>query len=168
MARECGTLAPVGGHAVIKKTTIATSLHLPSWEGIASAPHRLCRKGWDLRAHFFYSFPDTVRLILLTQVARECGTLAPVGDNNAMNGCEKVKLVVAGENTTQRRLREKHRQGQKGVWPTNAGLMRAHAALGNYPKALQFAKAALPQAPDEQTKKFLEAAIKTLSEGKPL
>lgn len=56
----------------------------------------------------------------------------------------------------------------KGAWPTNAGMMRGYSAMGNYKKALEYAKAALSQAPDEQNRKFIEAAIKTLSENKPL
>jgi hypothetical protein len=56
----------------------------------------------------------------------------------------------------------------KGAWPTNAGMMRIYSAMGNYKKALEHAKAALPQAQDEPTKKFLENAIKTLEQGKPL
>jgi tetratricopeptide (TPR) repeat protein len=63
---------------------------------------------------------------------------------------------------------QKNYDKNKGAWPTNAGMMRVYSAMGDYKKALAFAKAALPQAPDEQTKKFLENAIKTLSEGKPL
>ena len=57
---------------------------------------------------------------------------------------------------------------QKGAWPTNAGMMRIYSAMGDYKKTLQYAKAALPQSPDEQTRKFLETAVKTLEEGKPL
>lgn len=63
---------------------------------------------------------------------------------------------------------QKNYTKQKGAWPTNAGMMRVYSAMGNYKKALEHAKAALSQAPDEPTKKFLEAAIKTLEEGKPL
>lgn len=63
---------------------------------------------------------------------------------------------------------QKNYTKNKGAWPTNAGMMRAYSANGDYKKALEYAKAALPQAPDEQTKKFLETAIKTLEEGKPL
>ena len=95
--------------------------------------------------------------------------------NKAIDNASAIELHGYGRQLlTEKKLQEalgifqKNYDKHKGVWPTNAGLMRAHAALGNYPKALQFAKAALPQAPDEQTKKFLEAAIKTLSEGKPL
>ena len=46
--------------------------------------------------------------------------------------------------------------------------MRIYSAMGNYKKVLDHAKAALPQAPDEQAKIFLETAIKTLGEGKAL
>lgn len=63
---------------------------------------------------------------------------------------------------------QKNYDKHKGAWPTNAGMMRIYSAMGDYKKALQYAKAALPQASDEQNKKFLEGAIKTLSEGKPL
>ena len=56
----------------------------------------------------------------------------------------------------------------KGAWPTNAGMMRSYSAMGDYKKALTFAKAALAQVPDEQSKKIIESAVKTLDEGKPL
>ncbi len=63
---------------------------------------------------------------------------------------------------------QKNYEKNKGAWPTNGGLMRMYSALGDYKKALQYANAALAQAPDEPSKRFIEGAIKTLSEGKPL
>lgn len=63
---------------------------------------------------------------------------------------------------------QKNYTKHNGAWPTNAGMMRIYSAMGNYKKSLEHAKAALLQAPDEQTKKFLSAAIKNLEEGKPL
>ena len=63
---------------------------------------------------------------------------------------------------------QKNYDKNKGAWPTNGGMMRIWSAMGDYKKALEFAKTALAQAPDEQNKKFLEGAIKTLGEGKPL
>jgi tetratricopeptide (TPR) repeat protein len=63
---------------------------------------------------------------------------------------------------------QKNYDRNKGAWPTNGGLMRAYSAMGDYKKALGYAKAALAQAPDDQNRKFLEGAIKTLGEGKPL
>ncbi len=63
---------------------------------------------------------------------------------------------------------EKNYIKYKGAWPTQAGLMRGYSANGDYKKALEHAKLALSQAPDDVNKKALELAIKTLSEGKPL
>lgn len=53
-------------------------------------------------------------------------------------------------------------------WPVNVGLMRAHSAAGRPQEALRYARLALAQAPDETNRKSLEAAIKTLEEGKEL
>jgi tetratricopeptide (TPR) repeat protein len=95
--------------------------------------------------------------------------------NAAMENATAVELHGYGRQLlNEKKLTEsltvfqKNYDKHKGAWPTNAGMMRIYSAMGNYKKALQFAKAALPQSPDEQTKKFLEAAIKNLSEGKPL
>lgn len=55
-----------------------------------------------------------------------------------------------------------------GAWPTNMGMMRAYSALQNFPKALQFAKKALAQAPDDQNKKALERMVGLLEEGKDI
>ena len=63
---------------------------------------------------------------------------------------------------------EKNHLKNKGAWPTNVGMMRAFSALGNIKKALEFAKEALKQAPDDINKKNLENAIKTLESGKAL
>jgi tetratricopeptide (TPR) repeat protein len=53
-------------------------------------------------------------------------------------------------------------------WPVNVGLMRAHSAQGQYKEALKYAQLALAQAPDEGNRRSLEAAVKTLGEGKPV
>lgn len=63
---------------------------------------------------------------------------------------------------------ERNFKQNKGAWPTNVGMMRGYSALGNYKKALEHAKLAVVQAPDEVNKKNLEQAVKTLEAGKPL
>jgi len=63
---------------------------------------------------------------------------------------------------------EKNYKKYKGAWPTNGGMMRGYSAMGDLKKALEFAKLALAQAPNEENKKFIEQAIKTLESGKPL
>lgn len=95
--------------------------------------------------------------------------------NTAMENATVMELHSYGRQLlNQKKLTEamtvfqKNFDKHKGAWPTNAGLMRMYSAMGDYKKALQYAKVALAQAPDEQNKKFIEGAIKTLSEGKAL
>jgi hypothetical protein len=52
------------------------------------------------------------------------------------------------------------------VFTTNVGMARSYSAIGDYKKALQYMKAALPQAPDELNKTNVSAMIKKLEEGK--
>jgi hypothetical protein len=54
------------------------------------------------------------------------------------------------------------------AWPVHVGLARAYAASGDNQKALEHAKKALPQAPDELNRKNLESMVKDLSEGKSI
>jgi tetratricopeptide (TPR) repeat protein len=63
---------------------------------------------------------------------------------------------------------QKNHQKQKGAWPTEVGLARGYSANGNVAKALEHAKIALTQAPDDLNKRSIEAMVKTLSEGKTL
>lgn len=63
---------------------------------------------------------------------------------------------------------ESNYKKNNGAWPTNAGMMRGLSAVGDLKKALEHAKMALNQAPDETNKKFIEAAIKQLEAGQAL
>lgn len=63
---------------------------------------------------------------------------------------------------------ENNHKKNNGAWPTNVGMMRGYSAMGDTKKALEHAKLALAQAPDEVNKKTLEAAIKVLEQGKTL
>lgn len=63
---------------------------------------------------------------------------------------------------------EMNHKKHSGAWPTNVGLMRGYSAMGNLQKALEYAKLALPQAPDDLNKKSISDAIKKLESGKSL
>ncbi len=63
---------------------------------------------------------------------------------------------------------ERNHKKFNGAWPTNAGMMRGYSAMGDLKKALEHAKLALAQAPNEQSKKTIEDAIATLQAGKAL
>jgi len=54
------------------------------------------------------------------------------------------------------------------AWPVHVGLMRGYSATGDLKKALEHAKIAQKQAPDDTNKKNLENSVKVLSEGKAL
>jgi hypothetical protein len=50
-------------------------------------------------------------------------------------------------------------------WPVNVGLARGHAALGHKDQALKYAREALPQAPNEVSRKSLETLIEQIEKG---
>jgi predicted Zn-dependent protease len=53
-------------------------------------------------------------------------------------------------------------------WPVHVGLMRGYSAVGDRKKALEEAKLALAQAPDEPNRKNLQGLIRQLEEGKDI
>jgi tetratricopeptide (TPR) repeat protein len=53
-------------------------------------------------------------------------------------------------------------------WPVHVGLMRGYAAMGDKKKALDEARLAVAQAPDEGNKKNLQNMVKLLEEGKDI
>ncbi len=55
-----------------------------------------------------------------------------------------------------------------GAWPTHVGLMRGHAALGNTQQALEHARKALEQAPDDLNRTNLRSIIANLEAGRPI
>jgi tetratricopeptide (TPR) repeat protein len=54
------------------------------------------------------------------------------------------------------------------TWPVHLGLARGHAALGHQKEALEQAKLALPQAPDDNNRRNVQQIIKRLEAGKSL
>jgi len=54
------------------------------------------------------------------------------------------------------------------TWPTHVGLARGYAANGDGKQALEHAKKALTQAPDDLNKQSLTAMIAALEAGKPV
>jgi tetratricopeptide (TPR) repeat protein len=78
------------------------------------------------------------------------------------------QLLAQKKNMQALETFDKNFKKNKGAWPTHVGMMRGFSAMGNYKKALEHAKLALKQAPDENNRRSLEEAIAKLSEGKPL
>ncbi len=76
--------------------------------------------------------------------------------------------TLLGQKETQEALKifKMNYDKYPNIFVTNVGLGRAYSASGDYKKALQYMKAALPQAPDDLNKTSVSAMIKKLEEGK--
>ncbi len=110
---------------------------------------------------------------LLTQLGKkaEADSLVKTAMENAtaieLHGYGR-QLLAQGKINEAMEVFQLNFNKNKGAWPTHAGLMRGYSAMGNFSKALEHAQKALAQAPDDQNRKSLEKAIKTLAEGKKL
>jgi tetratricopeptide (TPR) repeat protein len=116
-------------------------------------------------------------------LSTKAGLLAQLGKNEEADAIMKTaleqatavemhgygrQLLAQGKTKEAMEIFQQNFDKNKGVWPTHVGLMRGYSAMGDLKKALEHAKLALAQAPDEGNKRALEQAVKTLSEGKPL
>lgn len=120
------------------------------------------------------SFPAlSTKAGLLTQLGKkdEADGIIKTALENAtaveMHGYGR-QLLAQGKTKEAMEVFQQNYAKHKGAWPTNGGLMRGYSAMGDLKKALEYAKLALAQAPDEGNKRALEQAVKTLSDGKPL
>lgn len=73
-------------------------------------------------------------------------------------------LLQAGKTKEAFDVFDYNRQRHGDAWPVHVGLARGYMALGQTDKALEHAKKALPQAPDEINRKSLEGMIQSLSQ----
>ena len=78
------------------------------------------------------------------------------------------QLLAQGKKQEALQLFQLNARRYPNEWPVHVGLMRGYAAVGDNKKALQEARLAVAQAPDELNRKSLQAAVKTLEEGKEL
>ena len=78
------------------------------------------------------------------------------------------QLLAQGKTKEAMQVFQQNFTKYKGAWPTHVGMMRGYSAMGDLQKALEHAKIALTQAPDEGNKRALEQAVKTLTEGRPI
>jgi len=77
------------------------------------------------------------------------------------------QLLTAGKTQEALEVFKLNADRNGDAWPVNVGLARGYMAVGDYPKALDYARKAAAQAPDSQNKQNLEAMVKSLEEGKP-
>jgi len=75
-------------------------------------------------------------------------------------------LLTLKQNAEALKVFQYNAERNGDAWPVHVGLMRGYAANGDLQKALEHAKKAVVQAPDDLNKKNLEAMVKTLESGK--
>jgi len=78
------------------------------------------------------------------------------------------QLLAAKKTTEAMEVFQYNAQRYGDAWPVHVGLARGYAATGDSAKALEHARIALPQAPDDPNRKGLEAMIAALSAGQPI
>jgi hypothetical protein len=76
------------------------------------------------------------------------------------------QLLTAGKKQEALDVFKLNAERNGDAWPVNVGLARGYMAVGDYPKALEYAQKAVAQAPDNQNKSNLEAMVKSLADGK--
>lgn len=78
------------------------------------------------------------------------------------------QLLAAKKPQEAMKVFEFNAQRNGDAWPVHVGLARGYSAIGDLPKALEHARKALPQAPDDPNRKGLQAMIDTLSKGQAI
>jgi tetratricopeptide (TPR) repeat protein len=76
------------------------------------------------------------------------------------------QLQAQKKNEEAMKVFELNAKRNPGVWPVEVGLARGYSALGKKKEALEHAKKALAQAPDDGNRQVLQNMIKQLEEGK--
>ncbi|HZR10069.1 MAG TPA: DUF2911 domain-containing protein [Myxococcales bacterium] len=78
------------------------------------------------------------------------------------------QLLVEGKKQEAMKIFQFNAQRFPDKWPVHVGLMRGYAALGETKKALDEARLAQKQAPDEANRKNLDNVVRLLEEGKKI
>jgi DUF2911 family protein len=76
------------------------------------------------------------------------------------------QLQAQNKNEEAMKVFELNARRHPGVWPVEVGLARGNAALGRKKEALEHARKALAQAPDEPSRQGIQNLIKQIEEGK--
>lgn len=89
----------------------------------------------------------------------------PTADVNQVHQLGR-QLIAASRKDLALKVFEANAKRHTGAWPTEVGLARGYSAVGEYQKALDHAKVALTQAPDDVNRTSLQTMIERLGEGK--
>ncbi|NNL02768.1 MAG: hypothetical protein HKP39_10875, partial [Eudoraea sp.] len=78
------------------------------------------------------------------------------------------QLIARGEKEKAMEVFKMNAKNNKGQWPVDYGLARAHSAMGNYKTALKHLKIAAQRAPDQINKDAIAANLIKLEKGEDI
>ena len=78
------------------------------------------------------------------------------------------ELLAQGEKEKALEVFQLNAKKYPDTWPVNVGLARGYSAVGEYKKALKFAKMAYEDAPDKINKDSMQAAVQKLEKGEDI
>lgn len=125
----------------------------------------------------FFGVPTFNTLSLKSQIQEKLGrtadaetTMKKAMDIATVSELHQYGRQLIGQKKPEKAMEIfKMNQTKNGdTWPVHVGLMRGYSATGDLKKALEHAKIAVKQAPDDLNRNNLEACVKTLSEGKAI
>ncbi|MEM1204425.1 MAG: DUF2911 domain-containing protein [Acidobacteriota bacterium] len=88
----------------------------------------------------------------------------PTANANQIHGLGR-QLIGQGEGDRALAVFRKSYVRFDGAWPTHVGMARGYSAVGEYAKAIEHAKKALAQAPNDLNRTSLQGMIETLEGG---
>ena len=78
------------------------------------------------------------------------------------------RLISMGQKEMALKIFKMNLEKSGDVWPVNVGLARGYSAVGQYDKALEYAKVAYERAPDKLNKDGLAQSIEKLKKGEDI
>ena len=78
------------------------------------------------------------------------------------------QLIAQGKKEKALEVFKFNFENMEGAWPTHVGMARGLSAVGKYEKAVEHAKIALEQAPDDLNRNNLTQAIEKLKKGEDI
>jgi hypothetical protein len=100
-------------------------------------------------------------------VMKEALTIAGSTDILAIHGYGR-SLIAAGKVDEAMEVFEFNENKFPDTWPVNYGMARAYSAQGKYRKALDYLRKAMTNAPNDASKKNVEANIEKLKKGQDI
>jgi hypothetical protein len=142
-------------------------------EGLRWAERAVSDPTWSGGQENFTTLSTLSRLQALNGQEREAAKTFEKAINHPTADALQIhfaarQLLTDGKKEEALRVFQLNAKRYPNKWPVHMGLMRGYAATGDQKKALEEAKLAIAQAPDEGNRKNIQKLVKQLEEGKDI